>query len=222
MLHYCPACQRSFDEPGFCPFDRTQLAPGPSAAQPPTVVNEEAGDLAPHATHIEPRRETFPLTPAAPVLPQTPPVTATRPKLRAVSATGDVQEALGAIRNTQTESEYDLLVGQTLDGKYYVQKKIGEGGMGVVFAARHAVIERPLAIKVLKREVMRDTGTIRRFVQEAKAASRIGHPNIVDVTDFGTTPDVWLNLQVRYELDKARLSIGAAIARLPRCVAALA
>ena len=61
--------------------------------------------------------------------------------------------------------------------------------MGVVFAARHAVIERPLAIKVLKREVMRDTATIKRFVQEAKAASRIGHPNIVDVTDFGTTPD---------------------------------
>ena len=61
--------------------------------------------------------------------------------------------------------------------------------MGVVFAARHAVIERPLAIKVLKREVMRDTATIQRFVQEAKAASRIGHPNIVDVTDFGTTPD---------------------------------
>jgi len=61
--------------------------------------------------------------------------------------------------------------------------------MGVVFSARHSVIERPLAIKVLKREAMRDTATIRRFIQEAKAASRIGHPNIVDVTDFGTTPD---------------------------------
>jgi tRNA A-37 threonylcarbamoyl transferase component Bud32 len=61
--------------------------------------------------------------------------------------------------------------------------------MGVVFRARHAVIERPLAIKVLKRDAMRDTATVRRFVQEAKAASRIGHPNIVDVTDFGTTPD---------------------------------
>jgi serine/threonine protein kinase len=61
--------------------------------------------------------------------------------------------------------------------------------MGVVYAVKHTVIERPLAIKVLKREVMRDAATIARFVQEAKAASRIGHPNIVDVTDFGKTPE---------------------------------
>ena len=86
-------------------------------------------------------------------------------------------------------NEYDQLVGQTLDGRYHLESKIGEGRMGVVFRARHAVIERPLAIKVLKRDAMRDTATIRRFVQEAQAASRIGHPNIVDVTDFGTTPD---------------------------------
>ena len=86
-------------------------------------------------------------------------------------------------------NEYDRLVGETLDGRYFVKKKIGEGGMGVVFEARHAVIERPLAIKVLKREATRDTATIQRFVQEAKASSRIGHPNIVEVTDFGTTPD---------------------------------
>jgi tRNA A-37 threonylcarbamoyl transferase component Bud32 len=87
------------------------------------------------------------------------------------------------------DSEYDKLVGQTLDGRYHLERKIGEGAMGVVFSARHAVIERPLAIKVLKREAMHDTATVRRFVQEAQAASRIGHPNIVDVTDFGTTPD---------------------------------
>jgi len=74
--------------------------------------------------------------------------------------------------------------------------KLGEDQRGVVhhvahvvYAARHAVIERPLAIKVLRREATRDQATARRFVQEAKAASRIGHPNIVDVTDFGTTPD---------------------------------
>ncbi|HEY0481784.1 MAG TPA: protein kinase [Kofleriaceae bacterium] len=110
------------------------------------------------------------------------------PRFKALSASEDPSEALELLRAPRG-NEYDKLVGQTLDGRYYVEKKIGEGGMGVVFSARHAVIERPLAIKVLKREAMRDTATIRRFVQEAKAASRIGHPNIVDVTDFGTTPD---------------------------------
>src|SRR5664279_2048987 len=113
-------------------------------------------------------------------------------KIRALSAQRSRTSVVETMRRDRREpgsSEYDRLVGETLDGRYYVQRKIGEGGMGVVFAARHAVIERPLAIKVLKREVMRDTATIKRFVQEAKAASRIGHPNIVDVTDLGTTPD---------------------------------
>jgi serine/threonine protein kinase len=117
--------------------------------------------------------------------PRTPPGPS---QIRAVSASEDSVSALAAFRAAK-ESDYDKLVGETLDGRYFVEKKIGEGGMGVVFAARHSVIERPLAIKVLKREVMRDTATIKRFIQEAKAASRIGHPNIVDVTDFGTTPD---------------------------------
>ncbi|HUH05572.1 MAG TPA: protein kinase, partial [Kofleriaceae bacterium] len=66
---------------------------------------------------------------------------------------------------------------------------IGEGGMGVVFSGRHTIIEKQVAIKVLKREVARDHSVVKRFVQEAKSASRIGHPSIVDVTDFGTTPD---------------------------------
>ncbi len=83
----------------------------------------------------------------------------------------------------------ESLVGATLDGRYRIEEKIGEGGMGVVFRARHIVIEKPVAIKVLKPEVARDQNVVRRFVQEAKAASRIGHPNIVDVTDFGSTPD---------------------------------
>jgi serine/threonine protein kinase len=150
-----------------------------------------------HPTHVE-RRETFPLTPSTP---GTQDITAARPvlegpsvraprEIRALSASEDPQAALEMVRKVREQgTEYDRLVGQTLDGRYYVERKIGEGGMGVVFAARHAVIERPLAIKVLKREVMRDTATIKRFVKEAQAASRIGHPNIVDVTDFGTTPD---------------------------------
>src|SRR4029078_10230905 len=70
------------------------------------------------------------------------------PRGKARSASEDPSEALELLRGPR-ENEYDKLIGQTLDGRYYVEKKIGEGGMGVVFSARHAVIERPLAIKVL-------------------------------------------------------------------------
>jgi len=86
-------------------------------------------------------------------------------------------------------NDYEYLLGTTLDRRYKIERRLGEGGMGVVFLARHIVIEKPVAIKVLKHEAARDQNVVRRFVQEAKAASRIGHPNIVDVTDFGSTPD---------------------------------
>ncbi|HEX4452823.1 MAG TPA: protein kinase [Kofleriaceae bacterium] len=109
-------------------------------------------------------------------------------QIRAISAADQsTKEILESFAQTQNESE--RLIGQTLDGRYFILRKLGEGGMGFVYAARHAVIERPLAIKVLKRDAIRDPATTLRFVQEARAASRIGHPNIVDVTDFGTTPD---------------------------------
>ncbi|MEO8845980.1 MAG: serine/threonine-protein kinase [Kofleriaceae bacterium] len=180
MSYQCPACQRSFDEPGFCPFDGKQLAEI-ALAQKPTVLSEVM------AAQVDDRHDT-----QVSGTPTEVGVGEGTNKIRALSAQRSRTSVVETMRRDRREpgsSEYDRLVGETLDGRYYVQRKIGEGGMGVVFAARHAVIERPLAIKVLKREVMRDTATIKRFVQEAKAASRIGHPNIVDVTDFGTTPD---------------------------------
>src|SRR5262245_10443176 len=109
-------------------------------------------------------------------------------RVRAISASEKGLEAM-ELKAYDRKKEYDKLVGTTLDGRYHIEKKLGEGCMGVVFLARHIVIEKPVAVKVLKREVARDANVVKRFVQEAKAASRIGHPNIVDVTDFGTTPD---------------------------------
>ena len=209
MLHLCPTCRRRFDESGFCPFDGGSLVAG-TAADHRTLVADDAlaarptdlhmlanaAELAREpATQLDARRGTprpgsagtSEIT-AARSRPAPPPAAPAAPKLKAYSASENPSAALELYRAPR-ENEYDQLIGQTLDGRYYIEKKIGEGGMGVVFSARHAVIERPLAIKVLKREAMRDTATIRRFVQEAQAASRIGHPNIVDVTDFGTTPD---------------------------------
>lgn len=86
-------------------------------------------------------------------------------------------------------AETDKLLGTILDERYLVESRLGSGGMGIVYRGRHVVIEKPVAIKFLRREVTRNPEILKRFVQEARAASRIRHPNIVDVTDFGTTAD---------------------------------
>jgi serine/threonine-protein kinase len=87
------------------------------------------------------------------------------------------------------KENYERLIGTVLDGRYTLLEIRGEGGMGVVFKARHNVIEKIVAVKVLKKEVASDRQVLKRFIQEAKAASRIGHWAIVDVIDFGTLPD---------------------------------
>ena len=79
----------------------------------------------------------------------------------------------------------DAFIGATLDERYLLQSRIGQGGMGVVYAARHVIIDKAVAVKLLRHEYCKDKGLVERFMREARAASRIGHPNIVDVTDFG-------------------------------------
>ena len=89
----------------------------------------------------------------------------------------------------QTQALYDTYIGSTIDGRYLVEAKLGEGGMGVVYAARHVIIDKRFAIKVLKKEAQEEETAAQRFIQEAKSASKIGHANIVDITDFGVLPD---------------------------------
>jgi serine/threonine protein kinase len=79
----------------------------------------------------------------------------------------------------------DRLVDQVLDGTYRLGARIGEGGMGAVYAARHLGTDRPVAIKVLLPEVVGNARAVERFRREARAAGRLRHPNVVDVTDFG-------------------------------------
>lgn len=81
----------------------------------------------------------------------------------------------------------DPLVGTQLD-KYKIFERIGEGGMGLVYSAEHTVIEKKVAIKVLREDFSSRPEVVERFRQEAKSASRIGHENIVDISDFGSTP----------------------------------
>jgi len=83
----------------------------------------------------------------------------------------------------------DTLIGQVLDGRYEVERVLGEGGMGIVYKARHVTLGKPLAIKVLKAEVSKDQEIVQRFRQEAQSATAIGNHHIIDISDFGVLPD---------------------------------
>ena len=83
----------------------------------------------------------------------------------------------------------DPLLGMTLAGRYLIVRKLGEGGMGAVYLATHLLLEKQVALKVLHNEFARKPDLVERFMQEAKAASRIRHENVIDISDFGTTPE---------------------------------
>lgn len=88
----------------------------------------------------------------------------------------------------ETDSSDELVAG-TVVGEYVIERHIGEGGMGVVYAARHPLIGKRAAIKVLNAKYSADREAVARFVLEAQAVNRIGHANIVDVFSFGTLED---------------------------------
>ncbi len=79
------------------------------------------------------------------------------------------------------------LLGQTLDSKYLIDRELGRGGMGTVYLATHIGTERPVAVKVISPQYMKRAEFVERFRREARAAGRLRHPNVVDVTDFGFT-----------------------------------
>ena len=83
----------------------------------------------------------------------------------------------------------DTLIGALVDGRYRIEAQIGEGGMGVVYRARHEALNKTIALKVLRGEMAKDDEVVQRFMQEAQAATSIGHENIIDISDFGQLSD---------------------------------
>ncbi|HEV2799831.1 MAG TPA: protein kinase [Pyrinomonadaceae bacterium] len=79
----------------------------------------------------------------------------------------------------------ERFIGEVLDGKYRLESLLGQGGMGAVYLATHLGTERPVALKLITPEFMRNDEFVERFKREARAAGRLRHPNVVDVTDFG-------------------------------------
>jgi len=92
----------------------------------------------------------------------------------------------------------DPLLGRVLSERYRILRKLGEGGMGVVYLAEHVVIEKKLALKVLFPDLTRRADLVQRFMQEAKSASRIGHENVIDITDFGQSPEGYVFIAMEY------------------------
>jgi eukaryotic-like serine/threonine-protein kinase len=85
------------------------------------------------------------------------------------------------------QPEVDEHVGRTVAKKFKIEQLIGEGGMGKVYRARVLTLDKPVVLKVLHRSLLCDQRTVARFHREAQAASRLSHPNSINVLDFGET-----------------------------------
>lgn len=83
----------------------------------------------------------------------------------------------------------DPLAGRVLSGRYRLLEVIGRGGMGAVYRAHHILLDKPVAVKVLRQELASDTEAVARFHREARSASRLDHEHIIRVSDFGQTDD---------------------------------
>jgi hypothetical protein len=92
----------------------------------------------------------------------------------------------------------DPLVGQVVAGRFLVEELVGTGGMGKVYKARHLSLDRSVCIKLLKPALLEDPTLVGRFEREAKAASRLNHPNVIQVIDFGRTEDGGLYIAMEY------------------------
>jgi serine/threonine-protein kinase len=90
------------------------------------------------------------------------------------------------------------LVGQVVADRYHVIKKLGEGGMGQVYLAEHVKMGRRSAIKVMNPSMVHDPDAVARFNREASNASRITHPNVCAIYDFGETPDGLIYLAMEF------------------------
>jgi len=100
-----------------------------------------------------------------------------------------------ALRSASAGSD---LMGSVVADRYHILKKLGEGGMGQVYLAEHVKMGRKSALKVMNPGMNQDADAIARFNREASNASRLNHPNICAIYDFGETPDGLIYLAMEF------------------------
>ncbi|MDQ3033929.1 MAG: protein kinase [Myxococcota bacterium] len=93
------------------------------------------------------------------------------------------------VDNTVLDALEDERIGTLLGGRYFIERPLGEGGMAVVYRARNALVDRPVAVKIMNPQLSRDASLKERFRREAKNAAAIAHPNIIEIHDYGETDD---------------------------------
>ncbi len=105
------------------------------------------------------------------------------------------------------QSTSDALLGRTIGGKFRIESRIGGGGMGSVYRARQAGLNKVVAVKLLHRELLGEPTFASRFKREATAASRIDHPSSIRIIDFGEDRDGTLYIAMEYLEGRTLLSI---------------
>jgi serine/threonine protein kinase len=98
----------------------------------------------------------------------------------------------------QMEGHANELVGRIIDERYYLERKVGQGGMGEVYLGEHVRTRRRCAVKIINRSLARDSDALNRFIREATNAGRISHPHVAAIYDFGETDDGLLYLAMEY------------------------
>jgi serine/threonine protein kinase len=133
-------------------------------------------------------------------------------------------------KGSSRRSQQDEYIGKVVAGRYRLETLLGEGGMGVVYRARHVLIDRVVALKLIRPDLRGETHLRAWMLREARAANRVDHAHIVDIHDVGETEDGELYLVMEYltgtslshECAKGPLPLTRAVDILEQMCAALA
>jgi serine/threonine-protein kinase len=98
----------------------------------------------------------------------------------------------------RTKKADDPALGKVIAGRYRLEARIGEGGMGIVYRARHVLIDRVVAVKLIRPDLRGETHLRAWMLREARAANRVDHAHIIDIHDIGETDDGELYLVMEY------------------------
>jgi serine/threonine protein kinase len=180
----CPTCGY-VGRGEVCPFDGTALVKSSFMLPDTNQASRDADVDGQNLTSLAPT-----LAPVTPTL-----------------HTGLRKEDFGHWAEPEVIQKSKSLIGRSLGGRYTITSVLGRGGMGTVYAAHQASVDRSVAIKVLNREFAENPMIVRRFHQEAMAASRLTHPNTISVYDFGQSEGLlYIAMEhLRGETLKARL-----------------